>query len=82
MEPEDTYYLFSEGGTGKYWQEDHVINFTYTFNEETNTIFLTLKNSEDIYNVETLTKDEFIFHAKASVGSYTAESQYFCTRVK
>lgn len=84
MEDQNAYYVFTDGGNGMYQQEDYVQSFSYLFNEETNTLILTYKNSENVLTVETLTKDEFIFHSKAlSLGSIgSMNSQVFCTHVK
>ncbi len=86
MEDQNAYYVFTDGGNGMYQQQDNVQRFSYLFNEETNTIVLTYKNSESesVWTVETLTKDEFIFHSKAlSLGIIgNMNSQVFCRKVK
>ena len=83
MEDQNTFYVFAEGGTGKRWSGNNVQDFTYVFNEETNSVFVTQKGNESVWKVEVLTVDQLVYHTKAEVvAPVSSDAQVFCIKVK
>ena len=82
QEPEEMYYLFAKGGSGKYWSKDTEKETTYTFKEETNSLFITGSPWGSDWTINVLTKDELIFHTSFITSIMSAKIQVFCTRVK